>query len=152
MKWSIQAADPSDATDISKLTKVSKAFWGYSDEQMSEWDEVLTISQEYIEENIVFKLIVDLDLVAYYSMIHVDEKHIKLDNLFVHPEHMKNGLGSLLLGEAISLAQELGYQVMILDADPNSKSFYDLHGFVEVDQKESSIEGRYLPVMGIRLG
>lgn len=152
MKWNIQAAQSSDAAALSKLTKTSKAFWGYSDQQMAEWDEDLTLSPTYIEENIVFKLIVDFDIIAYYSMIHIDEKHINLDNLFVHPDFMKNGLGSLLLGEAISLGQELGYQIMVLDADPNSKSFYDLHGFVEVDQKESSIEGRYLPVMAIRLG
>ena len=151
MKWNIQPAETVDAERLSKVTKMSKAFWGYSREQMEAWDEELTISPTYIEENIVLKLILDFDIVAYYSLVHLDEKHIKLDNLFIHPDYMKKGLGSLLLGESISLSQELGYQIMILDSDPNAKSFYELHGFVEVDQKETGTEGRYLPVMAIRI-
>ncbi len=151
MKWNIQAAESTDAERLSKITKRSKAHWGYSKEQMTLWDEELTILPDYIEENIVFNLIVDFDIVAYYSMVHMDETHIQLDNLFVLPDYIKNGLGSLLLGEAIVLAQELGYSIMLLDSDPNSTGFYEYHGFQVVGQKETSIEGRFLPIMALRL-
>tara|TARA_B110001454_G_scaffold58997_1_gene57727 strand:- start:69 stop:191 length:123 start_codon:yes stop_codon:yes gene_type:complete len=36
---------------------------------------------------------------------------------------------------------------MTLLADPNAVPFYDKKGFYEVDKKESSIPGRFLPVL-----
>jgi hypothetical protein len=36
---------------------------------------------------------------------------------------------------------------MIVVADPNAVSFYVSKGFHEIDRKESTIPGRFLPVM-----
>ncbi|WP_302849917.1 hypothetical protein [Polaribacter batillariae] len=36
---------------------------------------------------------------------------------------------------------------MILLADPNAVSFYNSQGFYKVDEKESTIVGRFLPMM-----
>lgn len=136
---------------LSKITKASKAYWGYSQEQMEIWDEELTIKPDYIKENIVFKLMENNEAIGYYSMEKKSEKLIKLENLFILPEFIGQGFGEYLMDHAFLKAKELGYEEMILDSDPNASIFYEKLGFEIMDKKETSIKDRYLPVMKISL-
>jgi len=38
-----------------------------------------------------------------------------------------------------------------LDADPHAEGFYQKFGFVTVEQRPSTIAGRYLPIMQLDL-
>lgn len=151
MNWNILPAQTKDAEILSKITKQSKAYWGYTEAQMQIWDEELTVTPQYIEDNYVFKCIVDEITAAYYSLIDLGNDHIKLDNLFIKPSLIKQGLGSLLLGQAISFAQQLEFKVMVLDSDPNATGFYETHGFQIVDEKETDIPGRVMPIMALKI-
>ena len=55
----------SDHIILSEITKSSKAYWGYSTEQMALWDEELTITPTYIEQNMVHKCMQDKNPIAY---------------------------------------------------------------------------------------
>ena len=78
---------------LTEITKKSKAYWGYSEEQMEVWTELLTITKNYIETTNVYKLLVDHLTVGYYSYIFLNEEAVKLDNLFVLPNYFGSGLG-----------------------------------------------------------
>lgn len=54
----IKGAIPNDHKILTEITKKSKAYWGYSDEQIEIWSEFLTVSKEYIETKSVYNLIV----------------------------------------------------------------------------------------------
>jgi hypothetical protein len=73
---------------LTEITKKSKAYWGYSVEQMEIWSESLTITKNYIEANNVYKLVVDNLTIGYYSYINLNEKEVILDNLFVLPNYI----------------------------------------------------------------
>ncbi len=151
MNWTILPATPKDAQILSQITKRSKAFWGYSKEQMEEWDDELNISEDYIIDHYVFKCIIDEEIAAYYALVDAGENKIKLDNLFIHPDFIKQGIGSLLLGEAIIFAQNMKFDVMYLDSDPNAEGFYVHHGFQVIGRKETSIPDRFMPIMALKL-
>jgi hypothetical protein len=55
----IKKATPNDHKILTEITKKSKAYWGYSNEQIHIWSEFLTLSKEYIETKSVYNLIVD---------------------------------------------------------------------------------------------
>lgn len=78
----IEKATQKDHQVLTEITKKSKAFWGYSAEQMTIWSDTLTISEEYIETHFVYKLIQENQVIGYYSYYFENEKNIKLDNLF----------------------------------------------------------------------
>lgn len=141
----------SDHLILSKITKASKAYWGYSKEQMEIWDEELTIKPDYIKENIVFKLMENDEAIGYYSLEKKSEKLVKLENLFILPEFIGQGFGEYLMDHAFLKAEELGYEEMTLDSDPNAYLFYEKLGFEIIGQKETSIKDRYLPIMKISL-
>ena len=137
----------SDHEALTQLTKLSKAHWGYSPAQMEAWAEVLTISEMYITNNLVYKKVENDLLVGYYSLIPQTTHTIQLDNLFIHPAAMGKGYGSLLLADALKRVKQAGDATMTLDADPHAETFYLGKGFVVVGQLETSIPKRYLPVM-----
>ncbi len=136
---------------LTDITKKSKAYWGYSDEQMEKWSELLTITKEYIETNNVYKLLVNNSTVGYYSYFNLGENVVKLDNLFVLPNYIRSGLGKLLMDDFIDRIKRTETQKIVLDSEPNAEMFYEKFGFTKIGQIETAIKDRYLPIMERKL-
>lgn len=147
----VEKANIADNEILTTITKKSKAYWGYSDEQIQKWDKNLTISQDYIREHNVFKL-VDNDLImGYYSYFFENDKTVKLDNLFVLPEYIGKGFGKYLLLDFLNRMKEIGIEKITLDSEPNAAEFYLKMGFVKVGEFETSIKNRFMPIMEMKL-
>ncbi len=136
---------------LTEITKESKAYWGYSDEQMEDWSELLTITKDYIETNAVYKLLVDNLTVGFYSYIYLNEDLVKLDNLFVLPNHIGSGLGKLLMNDFLKRIKNTERKKIILESEPNVEKFYEYFGFIKIGQIETAIKGRYLPIMELKI-
>ncbi|MCI3936161.1 GNAT family N-acetyltransferase [Chryseobacterium aahli] len=146
----ILKAETEDSELLTTITKRSKAYWGFSEEILKEWEHLLIISKDYIEKNIVYKLVENENIIGYYSYFSIDEKTIKLDNLFILPEFIGKGFGKTLMNDFLEKANQLGIKKITLDAEPNAENFYKTFGFETVGQLESSIKDRYLPIMELR--
>lgn len=143
----ILKAETEDSELLTTITKRSKAYWGFSEEILKEWEHLLSISKDYIEKNMVYKLVENENVIGYYSYFSIDEKTIKLDNLFILPEFIGKGFGKTLMNDFLEKANRLGIKKITLDAEPNAENFYKTFGFETVGQLESSIKDRYLPIM-----
>lgn len=143
----ILKAETDDSELLTTITKRSKAYWGFSEEILKEWEHLLSISKDYIEKNMVYKLVENENIIGYYSYFSIDEKTIKLDNLFILPEFIGKGFGKTLMNDFLEKANRLGIKKITLDAEPNAENFYKNFGFETVRQLESSIKDRYLPIM-----
>ena len=144
-------ANSDDAKILTEITKRSKAYWGYSEEQMNEWSDLLTITSEYIQSNEVYKLVINQSAIAYYSYFEIENNSVRLDNLFVSPENIGKGYGKLLMNDFILKIKQSQRSRIILDADPNAQKFYESFGFVKAGQIETSIKDRFLPIMEFQL-
>lgn len=136
-----------DSAILTEITKTSKAYWGYSDEQIENWSELLTITKNYIETTNVYKLLDNDLIVGYYSYIYLNKKEVRLDNLFILPNYIGTGLGKLLMRNFLDRIKNTETERIILDSEPNAEKFYAYFGFKKVGQIETSIKGRYLPIM-----
>tara|TARA_B110000091_G_scaffold192835_2_gene217507 strand:- start:2239 stop:2427 length:189 start_codon:yes stop_codon:yes gene_type:complete len=52
-------AETSDAKKFIEIALKSKYFWGYSREQLENWKDQLTVSEQMIQKLIVYKYIYD---------------------------------------------------------------------------------------------
>ncbi len=147
----IEKADIADNEILTSITKKSKAYWGYSAEQIQKWDKNLTISEEYIRGNNTFKLTDNDLIIGYYSCIFENEKTVKLDNLFILPEHIGKGFGKYLLLDFLKKMKEEKIERIILDSEPNAEEFYAKMGFVKIGEFETSIKDRFMPIMEMKL-
>ena len=137
----------SDANLLTQIALKSKAFWDYSEIQLKNWTEDLTVSEKMIQEMMVYKFISESKIVGFYILNQPKENTIELEFLFVLPSFIGKGIGNQLIHHAFKKAVSLHCKKMTLLADPNAVPFYESKGFVIIDKKESTIVGRFLPVM-----
>ena len=148
----IEKANSNDHEILTEITKKSKAFWGYSEEQMMQWNDALTITQEYIQTNFAYKQTKENQVIGYYSYFNSDAAIIKLDNLFVLPEYIGKGIRNQLMQDFLNRIKENhDIKKVTLDADPNVEKFYQKFGFKTIGQLETSIKNRFLPIMELNL-
>ncbi len=142
--------------DIEVLTEIaltSKAYWNYTPEQIESWREDLTITPERFEKWEIFKY-KDQDKIAGFHILNFSEDvgHCDLEFLFILPEYIGKGIGKKLLLHAFQTAKENRETCMRVLSDPNAESFYAKYGFEVISKEESSVPGRFLPIMEKELG
>lgn len=147
----IEKAISEDRATLTKITKESKAYWGYSAEQMERWSDQLTITEKHFVQNDVFKLIDSGRIIGYYSYYLPDPSSVKLDSLFVDPLFIGKGYGAILLNDFINRATRLEPTEIILDSDPFAEAFYAKFGFEKIGVMPTSTPGRFLPKMRLLL-
>lgn len=147
----ISCANPQDHELLSDITFRSKAYWGYSKVQLKAWKEDLTISPDYIKENNVFKIDFEGEVCGYYSYFAQGQEEVLLDNLFLLPEVIGKGIGRMLLEDFIARVKSATFSSILLYSDPHAEGFYGYFGFKVIGQKETSIKGRFLPIMRLEI-
>ena len=143
----IVKANISDASLLSEIAMLSKSFWGYTKEQLDSWVDDLTVSENLILETHTFNFLVDNKIVGFYILNQPQNNNCELEMLFVLPNFIGKGIGKQLLQHAFKKAKNLKVKTVTLLADPNAVAFYTSQGFKTIDKKESSIAGRFLPIM-----
>lgn len=162
MDFDIKQAETIDNKNLTTISFQAKRFWNYPDKYYDIWKDELTITEEYISQNIVYKALISDTIVGFYSI--VENKHDKysgdillengywLEHLFIHPNYMYQGIGTVLLHHAIGLTQKLCTNKLLIFVDPHAKGFYEKNGATFVRESPSSIAHRTIPVYEIQTG
>ncbi|OOG71599.1 GNAT family N-acetyltransferase [Flavobacterium sp. A45] len=147
----IKQAVINDNEILTEITKKSKAYWGYSEEQILKWNDSLTISKEYVETNSVFKLMDNDKTIGYYSYLIEKERNVMLDNLFILPEYIGKGFGEYLMSDFLNRMKIEKFEKITLNSEPNAENFYLKIGFKKIGEFETSIKNRFMPIMEMSL-
>jgi len=160
----IRPARPDEADALTRLTLASKQSWGYGEEQMRLWAPQLTVSAGYIRRNAVFVAEREADLLGYASVVRAPDAEAAviggrelrggyyLDNLFVHPDEMRGGVGRALLLEAARWCRGRGVPSLCIVSDPNARAFYERMGAVYLGDTPASASARALPFLLLATG
>jgi len=148
----IRRALPEEADRLSDIALSAKRHWGYPERWIEIWRPQLTFSPEYFEENESWAAEVDNQPIAFYTLQDKD-KNAWIEDLWVLPEYMGQGVGKRLFLHALSRSRELGYRILQLEADPNAVGFYEKMGMHKIGERHSEVEGqpRILPIMELDL-
>jgi len=119
----IRLAAESEAAQLSDLVILAKSYWGYSTEAMERWRPELAVSPADVRERPTFVAVVGAEIAGFYSL-RPAQSAWELDNLWVLPAFMRQGVGRELLNHALATAAQGGASEVTVDADPNAESFY----------------------------
>mgnify|MGYP000105752806 CR=1 FL=1 len=147
----IEKAILTDAKDLTELTIRSKSHWNYGEKQIEKWREELTITEKYIDENQIYKLVINSLLIGFYAYQPENKTDIKLNYLFVEPKYIGKGYGKILMADFFQRIEKSEFDRVILDADPNAENFYSKLGFSVIGELKSSIKDRFLPIMEFKI-
>ena len=152
MRFHIFRGTPEYASILTDITIAAKRHWNYPEKWIQLWIPELTFSPEYIAENEVWLAEVDDVIAAYYSLKQ-DVEGLWLENLWVLPEYMGQGIGRQLFEHALERSRARGEPVLKIEADPNAQSFYEKMGAQRVGQHQYELDShlRILPIMEINL-
>lgn len=149
---SILRATPNQAGALTTVTISAKRHWNYPEKWIQIWLPLLTITEEYIRENETWVAVEGEKCAAYYSLKQ-DNESLWLDNLWVLPDFMGQGIGKGLFHHALERSRIFGVTTLRIEADPNAESFYEKMGAWKVGEHHSEVDGqlRVLPIMEIKL-
>lgn len=99
-------AEVTDNEILTTITKNLKAYWGFSEDILKEWEHLLKVTKNYIEKNNVFKLVLNDQTIGYYSYFPTTENTIKLDNIFILPEFIGKGFGKILMTDFLEKVKQ----------------------------------------------
>lgn len=149
---SVRRVLPEEANVLSKIALTAKAHWGYPERWMEIWTPLLTYSAKYFEENESWAAVLDNKPIAFYTL-QVKNGTALIEDLWVLPEYIGQGVGKKLFLHALSPAREMRYKILQLEADPNAFGFYEKMGMHKIGERHSEVDGqpRILPIMEIDL-
>jgi GNAT superfamily N-acetyltransferase len=148
----ILRAIPEQAGILTTITIAAKRHWYYPESWIQAWLPSLTITSEYILVHETWMAVEGEKCAAYYSLKQ-DGEFLWLDNLWVLPEFMGQGIGRELFQHALERSRSLGATILKIEADPNAQDFYEKMGARKIGEHRTEVEGRVrvLPVMEIKL-
>lgn len=147
----IVAEQPLGAKKLTKIALQSKAHWGYSAVQIESWKEELMVIPKMFQHSVIHKYLIDTEIAGFYILENTQPHSASLAFLFVAPQFIKQGIGKQLVVHAIEYSRKNNYTFLKVLSDPNAAGFYKKYGFKVISQKQSSIAGRFLPAMELRL-
>jgi GNAT superfamily N-acetyltransferase len=150
----IRPARPEEAALLSDLEVRSKAYWGYDADFMAVFAAETLIAPEHLQQHIFCVVENSGKVGGFYSLEHRDGEAMWLDNLFIDPDAIRAGYGSLLFDHAVETARALGYRFLEFDSDPNAEGFYLKKGAVRISARPRPIArqpDRMLPKMRLDL-
>ncbi len=160
-KIQISKANVTDSDILTDIAFSAKRHWGYPDEYFQIWNNELTITKDYIHQNIIYKAHIDDLIFGFYSIIEnksdfysgeiLVKKGFWLEHIFIKPEYHRMGIGRLLIEHVISISRKIGISELLIFVDPYARGFYDRIGAEFLYESKSSIPGRLIPVYKINL-
>src|ERR1044071_9069146 len=114
MNLQIRRAVPEEADVLSQIAFSAKAYWGYPRRWMEIWKPQLTFSPQYFEENEGWVAERNGSPIAFYAL---QEKagNAWIEDLWVSPEFIGQGVGKRLFLHAVEVARRYGYKTLQLE-------------------------------------
>jgi streptomycin 6-kinase len=144
----------SDLNNINDLLKKSKASWGYDDHFMDEFMRNFSTTSESIQKNVIKLFFNKNQLISFYafSINKNDDIQLYLDDFFVHPDYIGQGIGKIMWNHCLDTVTSIGQTEFWLWADPNAAGFYKKCGCIQTGIKESPVvKGRFTPIFIYKL-
>ncbi len=147
----IRSVEKSEIQFISDLAIRSKGYWGYSSDFLEQCRPRIRIDQEYFNAWPVKVFIEDNIIKGFYSLKVVKGEN-RLDNLWVEPDFIKQGIGKKLFLHAKEQAKEMGWVYFCLAGEEKAVNFYEKMGCKRIGNVQSKLrEDLFLPHLEIKL-
>jgi ribosomal protein S18 acetylase RimI-like enzyme len=144
----ITRATSDDATILTQIAFTAKRHWGYPENWIGQWRNILTITPEFIASRETYTARESGEIVGFYALLP-EGSDLRLEHLWILPEAINRGVGRTLFQHALKRSSALGFAALQIESDPNAVGFYERMGSRRVGQTISELDGqrRELPLL-----
>jgi GNAT superfamily N-acetyltransferase len=153
-------ANSSDYLLLTEIAFEAKLFWNYPQSYYELWHKELTITADYINQNLVFKAVNNDLIIGLYSIVENKSdfyagevfvpKGFWLEHIFIKPVYHQLGIGRMMIKHVKQVLKNKGIIDLFIFVDPFARGFYDKIGAKYLHDSKSSIPGRLIPVYSIK--
>jgi putative acetyltransferase len=121
----------------------------YDEDQRLAWISVLEDGDAFIKrlsEQLTILAIVEGEPVGFASLRGKDE----LDLLYVHPDVVRNGVGSMLVDALEKLAGARGATAMLANSSETARPFFEKRGYLAQSRNTTNIGDEWLVNIAMR--
>jgi GNAT superfamily N-acetyltransferase len=157
----IREAKIQEAEILTNISFSSKGYWKYPKEYYEIWENELTISSDYIQDNDVYVFENDGRIIGYYSIVEFMDnievsgnkihKGFWLEHIFIEPQSIGKGIGTKMFEHLRERCISRGICKVGILADPNSKGFYEKMGCEYQMEYPSTIRNRTTPFLQLKI-
>jgi GNAT superfamily N-acetyltransferase len=146
----IRAWRAEEADELREIAFAAKSYWGYDPGWVRQWVEDHSFSPEALRQREICVAEVDDETAGWAAWIPKGDV-CWLDDLWIQPAWIGQGIGTRLWRHVSERAARLGARWMEWEAEPNAVGFYEKLGGRYLRDSEASEWGRVLPVMGVAI-
>ena len=148
----IRRARPEDADRLTAIALAAKGYWGYVEELMALWRPNLMVTPQRVAEDLIYVATFDHEIIGFYAVVPTSEAQTyELDDLWIDPPWIGQGVGKLLFQHAVARAKACGATSLQLAADPHAVGFYIKMGMTKIGERPSQPVDRVLDLMALDL-
>lgn len=142
----IFSAESQDLADINRIIIAAKRHWNYPEAWIQQWLPDLKVDDSTLQERAFWLLKNNGETLALASCATLGNGAYELEDCWVDPEHMGVGAGKKLLEFVFAHLTGLSARELLIAADPNATGFYEKMGAQACGFRDSTPEGRRLPL------
>ena len=146
----IREGTEADFERLREIALEAKAHWGYDRALVEEWARGGDFEPESLRARLVYVAEVDGAPAGWAALIPRGEVGW-LEDLWVEPAWIGQGLGRALFEHVAAEARRLGARRLEWEAEPNAQGFYEHLGGAYVRDSEETEWGRVLQVLAVEL-
>ena len=150
----IRTGDPDEGAQLREIALQAKRHWGHDQAALARWIAMGDFSPALFHEKRVLVAEAAGDAVAWSSVITAARAGdvAWLDDLWVRPAWMRQGIGTRLFHDSAALARRDGATRMEWEAEPMALGFYErMGGRIVRHTPPDPVWHRTLPVMAVDL-
>ena len=134
----IRFAAPDEQAALDELHRISSFVWPEDRANLAAHPDALGVSADAIAERRVRIAIADNGVpLGFATTTDAGGGALELEDLFVHPDAMRTGIGRRLVEDAAEIGLRGGFESMTVVAHPRNFPFYENVGFVAGDAEQT---------------
>jgi molybdopterin-guanine dinucleotide biosynthesis protein A/GNAT superfamily N-acetyltransferase len=146
----IRPAHPDEGERLREIAIAAKSHWGYDLDRVRAWAADGDFTPDGLRAKDVYVAEADGRAIAWAALV-AKPGTMWLDDLWVEPDWIGEGIGSGLFHHVVECARTLGGEYLEWEAELNAVGFYEKLGARRLRDSQPSEWGRVLPVMGVDL-
>ena len=126
----VRNARPSEIDALVELQRRSSLVWEEYRDQLATHPDAIEVPPDFLQRGLVRVATGAERILGFATVVPGADGAGELDGLFVEPDLMGQGIGRLLIDDAVTIAQAQGLVRLEVTANPRALGFYERVGFV----------------------
>ena len=143
----IRVALNSDLEFLNEIIKASKSYWGYDVDFMKKFMEKFALTSDYIGQKNTYVASLETNNVGLYSFSRNKDNQLELDNFFLHPDYIGQGVGKIMWDHCVKSAKSYKDRFFLLWSDPHAEGFYFKMGCEKIGERKSPMMPNRYPAI-----